>query len=85
MKRPLEEAAELFRESEKRAGDDREKASLYRGLRLLADGLRRMERGLADVESDMHDGPSRFYHRRTHPGKGFRAVSLSIPGKEGNE
>jgi hypothetical protein len=80
MKKPLEEAAELFKECEKRAGDDRDKAALYRGLRLLADGLRRMERELADVESEMHEGPSRFYHRRL-PRKGFRAGALSLGRK----
>ena len=39
MKRPLDEATELFRENEIRAGADREKANFYRGLSLLANGL----------------------------------------------
>jgi hypothetical protein len=78
MKRPLEEAAELFRESEKRAGDDRDKAALYRGLRLLADGLRRLEKELIEVESDVQVGPTRFYQRRTrHLSKGIQAVAVN--------
>ena len=64
MKRPLEEAAELFRENEARSGDDREKANLYHGLTLLAEGLRRLEKELEEVESEMQDGPSHFYRRR---------------------
>jgi hypothetical protein len=64
MKRPLEEAAELFRENEALAGGDREKANLYRGLSLLAEGLRRLEKELAEVDSDLQDGPSHFYQRR---------------------
>jgi hypothetical protein len=64
MKRPLEEAAELFRENEAMAGNDREKANLYRGLGLLAAGMRRLERGLAEVETERQDGPSNFYQRR---------------------
>jgi hypothetical protein len=63
MKRPLEEAAELFRENEALAGSDREKANLYRGLSLLADGIRQLERELAEVESEQQDGPSNFYQR----------------------
>lgn len=64
MKRPLDEAAELFRENEARAGDDKEKANLYRGLTLLAEGVRRLEKELAEVESERQDGPSNFYQRR---------------------
>ncbi|HEX4263486.1 MAG TPA: hypothetical protein VH597_04030 [Verrucomicrobiae bacterium] len=64
MKRPLEEAVELFRENEALAGGDREKANLYRGLSLLAEGLRRLEKELAEVDSDLQDGPSHFYQRR---------------------
>lgn len=64
MKRPLDEATELFRENEARAGDDREKANLYHGLGLLAEGLRRLEKELAQVESEMQAGPSPFYERR---------------------
>ena len=64
MKRPLEEAAELFRENEALAGKDKEKANLYRGLRLLAEGVRRLEKDLAEVETERQDGPSNFYQRR---------------------
>ena len=64
MKRPLEEAAELFRENEAMTGSDREKANLYRGLSLLAEGMRRLERELAEVEIEKQDGPSNFYQRR---------------------
>ena len=64
MKRPLEEAAELFRETEVLAAGDKEKANLYRGLTLLAEGVRRLERELAEVETERQDGPSSFYQRR---------------------
>jgi hypothetical protein len=64
MKRPLEEAADLFRENETLAEDDKERANLYRGLRLLAEGMRKLERELAEVESERQDGPSNFYQRR---------------------
>ena len=64
MKRPLEAAAELFRSNEGLAGEDREKANLYRGLSLLAEGLLRLEKEMAEVESEMQDGPSHFYQRR---------------------
>jgi hypothetical protein len=64
MKRPLEEAEELFRENESLAGSNREKANLYRGLTLLAEGMRRLERELAKVETERQDGPSNFYQRR---------------------
>jgi len=64
MKRPLEEAAELFGEIEALAEDDKERANLYRGLRLLAEGIRKLERELAEVESERQDGPSNFYQRR---------------------
>ena len=74
MKRPLEEAAELFRGNEALAGDDREKANLYRGLTLLAEGLRRLEKELAEVESDIQDGPSHFYQRRRPLRKEVRAI-----------
>ena len=64
MKRPLDEATELFRENEARAGDDREKANLYHGLTLLAESLRRVEQELEEVESEMQAGPQYFYQRR---------------------
>ena len=64
MKRPSEQAAELFRENEAMAGSDREKANLYHGLSLLAEGMRRLERELAEVESEQQNGPSNFYQRR---------------------
>jgi hypothetical protein len=64
MKRALEEAAELFRENEATAGEDQEKVNLYRGLRLLAEGVRKLERELAEVETERQDGPSSFYQRR---------------------
>lgn len=63
MKRPLEEAAELFRENEAMSGSDREKANLYHGLNLLAEGMRRLERELAELETERQDGPSNFYQR----------------------
>lgn len=59
MKRPLDEATKVFRENEARAGDDREKANLYHGLSLLAEGLRRVERELEEVESGIQAGQRR--------------------------
>jgi hypothetical protein len=64
MKRPLEEAAELFRENEALAAGNEEKVNLYRGLSLLTEGVRRLERELAEVETERQDGPSNFYQRR---------------------
>ena len=64
MKRPLDQATELFRENEARAGDDREKANLYHGLSLLAESLRRVEQELEEVESEMQAGPQYFYQQR---------------------
>lgn len=64
MKRPLEEAAELFRENEALAGGDKERANLYRALGLLTAGVRRLERELAEVEAERQDGPASFYQRR---------------------
>jgi len=64
MKRPLEAAADLFRENEALAGGDKERANLYQGLRLLAEGMRKLEKELAEVESERQDGPSNFYQRR---------------------
>ena len=64
MKRRLEEAADLFRENEALAGGDREKANLYRGLTFLAEGLRRLEREILEVEGEIENGPSHFYQRR---------------------
>ena len=78
MKRSLEEAAELFRENEALAGGDREKTNLYRGLRLLAEGLRKVERELAEVEIENQDGPSNFYQRR--PTRLIRKEGRVIPG-----
>jgi len=46
MKRPLEEAAELFRQNGAGTSGPEEKANLYRGLALLADGLRKIEKEL---------------------------------------
>jgi hypothetical protein len=63
MKQPLEEAAELFRENESCAGADIEKANLYRGLTLLAEGMRALEKELVEVEVERQDGPSNFYQR----------------------
>jgi hypothetical protein len=64
MKRPLDEASELFRENEARAGDDREKANLYHGLSLLAESLRRLEQEVEEMESEMQAGPQYVYQRR---------------------
>jgi hypothetical protein len=64
MKRPLDEAAELFRENEAMAGKDKERANLYRALGLLTEGVRRLEKELAEVEAERQDGPSNFYQRR---------------------
>jgi len=64
MKRPLEAAADLFRENEALAGGDKERTNLYQGLRLLAEGMRKLEKELAEVESERQDGPSNFYQRR---------------------
>jgi hypothetical protein len=64
MKRSLEEAAELFRENETLCKGNKEKTNLYRGLRLLAEGVRKLERELAEVESEQQDGPANFYQRR---------------------
>ena len=63
MKQPLEEAVELFRENESLAGADTEKANFYRGLTLLAEGMRQIEKELAEVEVERQDGPSSFYQR----------------------
>ena len=63
MKRSLEEAAELFRENEALAGGDKEKINLYRGLRFLAEGVRKLQRELAEVETEQQDGPANFYQR----------------------
>ena len=52
MKRPLEEAAELFRENQVLAEGDKEKANLYRALGLLAEGIRRLKKELAQVETE---------------------------------
>lgn len=64
MKRPLDEATELFKENEAPAGQDREKANLYHGLSLLAQGMRRLEQELEEVESEIQDSPSHFYKQR---------------------
>jgi hypothetical protein len=64
MKRPLDEAVELFRENETLAGGDRERANLYRALGLLTEGIRRLKKELAEVEAEHQDGPSNFYQRR---------------------
>ena len=53
MKASFEEAAALFRENEMQFGDveqDREKANLYRGLVMLADGLARLDARLDQLE-----------------------------------
>lgn len=68
MKRQLEEAAALFKENEALAGEDREKANLYRGLAFLALALRRLEREIFEVEDEIQDGPSHFYQRRAARG-----------------
>lgn len=78
MKRPLDEATELFRENEARAGTDQEKANLYHGLSLLAEGMRRLERELEDVESEIQ-GSSQFYQgRKPHP---LRQSIRAAPGR----
>jgi hypothetical protein len=82
MKRPLDEASELFRENEELASRDREKANLYRGLSLLTEGLRRLERELAEVESDIQDGPSHFYQRRTL--RPLRKDARAVPVRQAN-
>ena len=64
MKRPLDEATELFRENEARAGDDREKANLYHGLTLLVESLRRLEQELEELESEMRSSPQYIYPGR---------------------
>jgi len=76
MKRPLEEAAELFRGNEALTGGDPEKTNLYRGLSLLAEGLARLEKELTEVESEMQDGPSHFYQRPTARGDGETPPSV---------
>ena len=81
MKRPLEAAAELFRSNESLAGGDREKANLYRGLSLLAEGLVRLEKEMAEVESDMQDGPSHFYQRRV--ARPLRKRAIPVRARQG--
>ncbi|HXT12405.1 MAG TPA: hypothetical protein VN873_12650 [Candidatus Angelobacter sp.] len=65
MKRPLDEAAELFRENEAHARGDTEKVNLYRGLARLAEGVRRLEKELAEVKSERQSGPALYQRRRT--------------------
>jgi hypothetical protein len=78
MKKPLEEAAQLFRENEAEVSTgDREKANLYRGLALLAEGLRRLEKDMEDLESEIQEGPNRFYNRAGNPIK--RRVRAPLP------
>jgi hypothetical protein len=77
MKRPLDEATALFRENEARAGEDREKANLYHGLSLLAEGLRRLEKELAELQSGRHNGaPTVSQRRRMRPL--VRAVAVPV-------
>lgn len=55
MKSQLEEAAALFRENEMMFGDvrqDKEKANLYRGLALLAEGLASLEKRVEEQENE---------------------------------
>jgi hypothetical protein len=55
MKSQLEEAATLFRENEMMFGDvrqDKEKANLYRGLALLAEGFVRLEKRVEQQENE---------------------------------
>ncbi|EEF61867.1 hypothetical protein [Pedosphaera parvula] len=55
MKSLLEDAASLFRENEMSFGDvrqDKEKANLYRGLALLAEGLCRLEERFERLEAE---------------------------------
>ncbi|MDB6108266.1 MAG: hypothetical protein JWR69_16 [Pedosphaera sp.] len=54
MKASFQEAASLFRENEMQFGDvkqDKEKANLYRGLVLLAEGLARLDARLDQLEA----------------------------------
>jgi hypothetical protein len=55
MKSELEEAVALFRENEMMFGDvrqDKERANLYRGLALLAEGLVRLEKRFEEQQSE---------------------------------
>jgi hypothetical protein len=61
MKSPLEEASALFRENEMLFGDvkqDKEKANLYRGLALLAEGMGRLEERLERLEVEKLESPA---------------------------
>jgi hypothetical protein len=54
MKESFQEAASLFRENEMLFGDvkqDKEKANLYRGLVMIAEGLARMDARLDQLEA----------------------------------
>jgi hypothetical protein len=55
MKRPIEEALELFRENETWFGDvrqDKEKANLYRGLAALAEALGEIQQSLDQINQN---------------------------------
>ncbi len=55
MKRELEVAAELFRQNEALSGGpgtEQERANLYRGLALLAEGLHKIEKRFERLDPD---------------------------------
>lgn len=83
MKRTLDEAAELFRQNEliiENGNSDLEKANLYRGLALLAEGLRKLERRLDELEGEMQATLSKSQTSSVRaPRRKFRAQLVATP------
>ncbi len=65
MKRPFEEAADLFRRYQNQrngSADQKEGADLYRAFTLLAEGLHNLDKRLERFESTVpDDGSSRIF------------------------
>lgn len=67
MKKPLELAAELFQSNEhliEGHDSEQEKANLYKGLSLLAQGLQALEKRVEQLESAGSTERSRSYPQR---------------------
>jgi len=79
MKRIFEQAAELFRQNEIRSDEsfpDLEKAKLYQGLALLAEGLQKLERRLDQM--DTGNGESSMGSFRSSSLKPRRRIRIPI-------